>query len=191
MLLAAVTAGIVGWLQISDERDARKDAEREHAGLERRAQADEIAIWPAGTEGNSSAVLSNRSRQPVYGVVISRVSAQGYGVQTGQQIGESAPTPERRKEASRLEQREFSVLPPGEYWVKFGREYMAGPKALPPHYHSSGEPTGYEIAFQDQAGQSWVRYATGSLKEIQRTPIAFYGLGDPTGLSWGFPRKTR
>ena len=42
-----------------------------------------------------------------------------------------------------------------------------------------GRQPGYEIAFKDQAGHYWLRYANGSLREIDRWPIGYYGLDRP------------
>lgn len=160
VLIVATAAGIFGWLQISDERDARKDAEADQARLERRAQADEIAVWQTDGGGEGmSVVVANRSQQPVYQVVVSRVVFEGAGVHTGRQIPE---------EISLEEQQAVLVVPPGRTRLQF-----------PIGFEGMGRQPGFEIAFKDQAGHYWLRYANGSLREIDRWPIGYYHLDRP------------
>jgi len=160
VLVAAVVAGLVGWLQISDERDARKTAESEQARLERRAQADEIAVWQSEDAGDGmSVVVANHSQQPVYQAVVSRVAVEGSGSHTGRQIPD---------EISLEEQQALVVVPPGRTRLVFG-----------PGFSGMGRIPGFEIAFKDQAGHYWLRYANGSLQEIDRWPIGYYGIQRP------------
>jgi hypothetical protein len=162
ILIVAVIAGVAGWQQIADERDARKDAEDEQARLERRAQADEIAVWQVkggGGPNGMEVALSNESQQPVYQAVISRVAIEGSGAHTGRQIPE---------ELSLDEQQAVLVIPPGESYLHFG-----------PGFNGMGRVPGFEIAFKDQAGHYWLRYANGSLQEIDRWAIGYYGLDRP------------
>lgn len=160
VLLAALVAGFVGWQQIADERNARKDAEQETRRAERRAQAEEIAVWEGeGEIGQTLVILSNHSQQPVYQAVVSQVAIEGSGAHTGRQIPE---------EISSREQQEVLVIPPGRTRLHFGLGFGG-----------MGRVSGFEIAFKDQAGRSWLRYANGNLKEIDRWPIGYYGLDRP------------
>lgn len=131
VLLAAVVVGFVGWQQIADERNARKDAEQEAQRAERRAQAEEIAAWQGegGGEG-MSVVLSNHAQQPVYQAVVSRVAVEGSGAHTGRQLPE---------EISFQEQQAVLVIPPGRTRIHFG-----------PGFGGMGRVPGFEIAFKDQ-----------------------------------------
>lgn len=162
MLGAAVVAGLLGWQQIQDERDARKMNERHIAADERKEQAEQISTWiVADREEGMQVVLANGSNQPVYEAVVSRVAVQGSGAHTGRELDERLG-----------EQRDFSVIPPGEYLTAFG----AG-------FHGMGREPGIEIGFRDRAGVNWVRFADGVLREIRPSPVSYYGLSLPR--SWG------
>jgi hypothetical protein len=156
LLLAAVIAGFVGWQQIADERNAHQVVEQEAQGAEHRAQAEEIAVWP-GRGG--WVILSNHSHQPVYQAVVSRVAVEGAGPHTGRDISQKYEPRERKP---------VLVIPPGKTDVRF-----------PFPFGGMGLVPGYEIAFQDQAGNSWVRYANGDLEEIHRRPVGYYRLERP------------
>jgi hypothetical protein len=160
ILVVAVIAGVAGWQQIADERDARKTAEQEAERAERRAQADEIAVWQGegGGEG-MNVILSNHSQQPVYQAVVSRVAVEGSGAHTGRQIP---------KEIALQEQQAVLVIPPGRTRLRFG-----------PGFGGMTRVPGFEIAFKDQVGHYWLRYANGDLREIDRWPIGYYGLSRP------------
>jgi len=111
VLAAAVTAGVVGFMQISDERNARQSAEEEARHIERQEQASEISAWIDPDAGfGEGVILSNRSHQPVYQAVIPRVTIQANGFRTGRQISQMM---------SSQEQQEVSVIPPGEYSPPF------------------------------------------------------------------------
>lgn len=161
ILFAAVIAGLVGWQQIEDERNARKEAERDTLRLERRAQAEEIAAWQGVADSRSlmPVIISNSSQHPVYQAVVSRVAVEGSGAHTGRQIPE---------EIAFQEQQTVLVIPPGRTRIDFDVGFGG-----------MGRVLGFEIAFKDQAGRNWVRYANGSLKEIEQRPIGYYGLDRP------------
>ena len=161
-------AGYVGLQQISDERSARKSAEQETQRLERRAQAREVSAWltTGGGEG-MNVILSNRSHQPVYQAVVSRIAVQGAGFLSGRQIPASL---------SLQEQREILVIPPGEYRLHF-----------PGGFGGMGKQPGFEIAFRDQAGRNWTRSGGGVLKQIDQPPINYYNLSLP--VSWQATEK--
>jgi hypothetical protein len=156
VLLAAVVVAIVGWQQIADERTVRKEAEEKDRRAERRAQANEVAVW-SGSGGR--VILSNRSHQPVYQAVVSRVAVEGAGPRVGRELSHRF-TPD--------EQQPILVIPPGETIVRFRVPY--GGMGLVP---------GFEVAFKDQVGNSWVRYANGDLNEIDRGPAGYYRLPRP------------
>lgn len=171
VLVAAVIAGVAGWQQIADERDARKDAEDDALLTERRAQANEIAAWigpRSPRSDDTSVVLSNHSHQPVYQAVVSRVTIQASGAYTGRQIPESL---------TYQEQKTLSIIPPGRSRIYFG-----------PGFGGMSKSPGIEIAFRDQAGHNWVRYASGVLNEIHLSPTHFYGLAIP--VHWQPPEQS-
>jgi hypothetical protein len=160
ILFAAVAAAFVGLQQIADERNARKAGEQRLLEEARRSQAEKISAWiNRDNEFSMDATLTNRSDQPVYQVVIWRVALYGAGARSGRELNESSG-----------EYRTFATLPPGRYWTWFPRR---GPKA------------GIEIAFRDQAGITWVRFADGLLRRSSLSPIDFYGLAE--SQAWDFP----
>ncbi len=164
VLAAAVIAVVVGFQQIGDEREARKEVERRLARSEAREQAEKIAAWIArDREAGMDAVLANRSEQPVYQVILWRVAAYGAGAHSGRELDERSG-----------EYRTFATLPPGEYETLFE-----------PGFHGMGLKPGVEIAFRDQAGITWVRFADGRLKRSRVSPIEFYGLNEAQG--WEIP----
>lgn len=160
ILAAAVIAGVAGWQQIADERNARRAAEQETERAERRAQADEIAVWRGGGGGEGmNVIISNHSQQPVYQAVVSRIAVEGSGAHTGRQLPD---------EITLQEQQAVLVIPPGRTRLHFG-----------PGFGGMGRVAGFEIAFKDQAGHYWLRYANGDLNEIDRGTIGYYGLSRP------------
>ena len=171
VLVAAVIAGIAGWQQIADERDARKDAEQDAEVAERRAQADEIGAWlgPPPKDDGMNVILSNHSHQPVYQAVVSRVTIQANGPRSGREISGNLRY---------QDQRTLSVVPPGEHSIHFG-----------PGFGGMSRSPGFEIAFRDQAGNNWVRYSNGILREIDESTISFYDLSIP--VYWQIPEQVK
>lgn len=164
VLAAAVIAVAVGYQQIGDERAARRAVEDRIARGEVRAQAERVAAWIAGDEdAGMEAVLANRSDQPVYQVIAWRVAAYGAGAHKGQELDELSG-----------ELRTFAALPPGEYKTLFS-----------PGFHGMGLRPGIELAFRDQAGVTWIRFADGRLKRVRVSPIDFYGINEAQG--WEIP----
>lgn len=164
VLAAALTAVVVGWQQIADEREARKASERRLARSEARRQAEKISAWITGdTEAGMPAVLANRSDQPVYEVIAFRVAAYGAAAHIGREVGEDFG-----------EFRTFSILPPGKQRTSFDFGWNA-----------PGLRPGVEIAFRDQAGVNWARSADGTLKKLGSRPIEYYGLAE--SQAWSTP----
>jgi len=165
-LVAALVAVVVGYQQISDERAARRAVEDRIARGEARAQAEKVAAWVSGeSPAGMKAVLANRSDQPVYQVIVWRVSAYGAGFHEGREIGELSGTGALQT---------FAALPPGEYQTLFD-----------PGFNGMGARPGIEIGFRDQAGATWVRFADGRLKRSNASPIDFYGINE--AQSWETP----
>lgn len=164
VLLAAVAAGVAGWQQIADERNARKGVEDRILHEEQRSQAEKVSAWiAADSEHGMEAVLTNRSDQPVYQVIVWRVAVYGAGAHTGRELGELSG-----------EDRTFAALPPGRYRTTFD-----------PGFAGMGRKAGVEIAFRDQAGRAWIRRADGILRSIRLSPIEFYGLNE--AQAWAIP----
>jgi len=171
-------AGTVGTLaaalwQIRTERLARKRLEEEGRNRVRRDQAVRISAWIAARRDREaqaepelprySAVVLNRSEEPVYMAIASLVSIQGAG-------------PSASRGDGRYKNRSFlDVIPPGRYVADLGS--------------ASSWPSGragVDLAFTDAAGVHWLRTANGALEEINEPAYNYYGLGLPLG--WESPR---
>lgn len=169
ILAAAVIAVVVGFQQIGDEREARRAVEQRLARSEAREQAEKIAAWIARDhDAGMDAVLANRSEQPVYQVILWRVAAYGAGARSGRELDERSG-----------EYRTFAALPPGEYATLFQ-----------PGFNGMGLKPGVEIAFRDQAGVTWVRFADGRLRRTRASPVEFYGLNEAQGWETPNPAPT-
>lgn len=102
-------------------------------------------------------IIANHSQQPVYQAVVSRVAVEGSGAHIGRELADYSP-----------HQQAVLVIPPGRTQLYFG-----------PGFLGMGRVPGFELAFKDQAGNYWLRYANGSLHEIDRRPIGYYGIQRP------------
>jgi hypothetical protein len=163
-VLAAVgTVGalVAAFVQIANERTARRRLANEADQRDRRAQAELVSAWydrdieEAGSL-HAYLTLSNRSDAPVYQAVATLVIVRGAGPVSGREV---------RDDASR------SVLwniPPGRM-----RTVVSGGWA-----GMSRVPAG-ELAFTDAAGHHWLRRADGRLGEIDRPAADYYKLDAP------------
>jgi hypothetical protein len=159
--VAAIAAGLIAYLQLSDQTSTQKKGELQ-------GQAESVSAAVLGEDPSRFARepyvagtrigLYNKSDAPVRHVIVTLVvnnrSARGYD-----------------SELQREDQRYLLVLPPGKSVV----EVSAG-------WHGMSAQPGAEIAFVDQAGRGWVRPSGGTLLKIA-SPVAYYGLSEPLG--WG------
>jgi hypothetical protein len=157
LLAAAIIAGVAGWTQIEDERDARKQSEAASVAAEERRQADEISSWIVDhSEGHATARISNASTQPVYSAVLAEalLDPDGRTSKLAQPYGHRVSV---------------TVGPPGSYSVDLH----------PVPFSMGRHTTGIELAFRDQAGVSWVRGPDGRLKRLAADPVTYYHLTPP------------
>jgi hypothetical protein len=159
--------------QISNERKARKKAEKEAISERIRAQAVQISAWVVRfmhSQGNQNGVpllasVLNASKEPVYEVIISLVSIQGAGYRDARQAPEYYTS-----------RKYLSVLPPGQYYISI----PSGGNAMMVRY-------GLEICFTDSSGRHWVRKGNGNLIEINQSPPDYYNVPRPIG--WEYPTE--
>jgi hypothetical protein len=151
VLVAAVVAGVAGWQQIADERDARKTSEEHATVAERRSQAEQVSAWLAYERiAGADVVFANRSDQPIYQAVVSSLAETSGGLEVPRG------------------HRAFMVVPPGEFKTTFAFKFPTS-RNFPP----------IEIAFKDASGVNWIRSASGTLNEIPVDPASYYHLSSP------------
>jgi hypothetical protein len=150
--VAAVVVALA--LAIRDSR--QRDAER------RRAQAEKIGASlpnfdPSDPNGlRRSLRVGNTSGQSAYRVIVS-----------AEPIGK--PYMKKLRAEHPLAFRVFiGVLPPGRRYEHIDVPPIGGIDFI----------WALELAFTDAAGRSWVRSASGELREIKTDPVAYYGLKD-------------
>jgi hypothetical protein len=156
--LATVALFIVGFIQIKNERIARKNREEETELQRKRDQAEKISCWITGGGGGGGAgpeeiIIMNQSLQPVYEVVIAIVALGGSGGLKGYDEEDMFTV---------------AVVPPGK-----------GKASHQAHYQGMMLRPGLEIAFIDAFGKNWVRKYNGKLIEIPISPIEHYKLTVP------------
>lgn len=152
---------LVAFIQIKDERDARKKAEKEKSISERRNQAEKITVWVSDWYRSGIAkeiTISNQSLHPVYNLGINIIELKD------------------ESHNNNNEQREkiwVKVAPPGYWYFDIGREQT--------------KEEGIEFAFEDGMGIYWLRKKTGELSEIKSSPIKHYNINIQNG--WRFINK--
>ncbi len=158
-------AFIAAFVQIYNERTARKRLEQQQREQQVRDQAEHISAWVDTEEGGGKyavLVILNNSNEPVYQVIASIVAFQGAGPAFG------------TNGYNRF--RGFvSVVPPGRVLVK-----------VDGGYHGMSFHPGIEIAFVDKANRNWVRNGHGELISISKKPSDYYDLHGP--FSWQLPK---
>jgi hypothetical protein len=156
--LATIALIVVGFIQIKNERNARKKREKEIELQRKRDQAEKISCWIAGSNvggggPEETIIVMNQSLQPVYEVVIAIVALGGSGGLKGYDEEDMFTV---------------AVVPPGK-----------GKTSHPAHYQGMMRRPGLEIAFIDAFGKNWVRKYNGELTEILISPIEHFKLTVP------------
>ncbi len=166
---ATILLFIVGFWQIRNERISRTKREKETENQKKRSQAELISSWivaeTADKEGPSQWIaIQNQSSQPIYQVIVSVVAVpeSGKGTYRGGPIQE--------------DQVHIAIAPPGKGYTTIHSQY-GGMFRRP----------GVEIAFQDAAGNSWVRKAMGELLEIEMSTVGYYNIDLPAGWTGLLP----
>ena len=139
----------------------------------RERQAEQITAWFVDYDGEQDRTdriytglrVSNASTQAVYDLIAQTVGIEGSVRKTA--VGD---TEERNREHGAL----IGTVPPGLLTTRIN----AGS-------HGMHRRFGVEIAFQDAAGQHWIRGATGLLREADKHPVDLFNLSRPVG--WGAP----
>lgn len=183
--IGTVGALVYAQVQLNDVRAVRQDDQTAALAAQRRAQADQVSAWPYATDpsgfpeskGPSGKYVTyieliNTSGQPVYQAVVSLVLVQGAGPRTGRGMDQAFT------KGYRPYQRTLAVIPPGTSWTSV----EAG-------WGGMFRRPGAELAFTDQAGRTWVRWAWGGLTEINRSAASYYNVPEPA--EWATPQPTR
>jgi hypothetical protein len=180
-----VATAVYAEVQLGDLRQTRQQDQAASLAAQRRAQAEEVSAWPYATDPSgfpeskgpfgkevTYIELINTSGQPVYQAVVSLVIVQGAGPRTGRDMSQTFPN------GVRPLQRTLAVIPPGTSWT-YVQAGWAGMFRRP----------GAELAFTDQGGRTWVRWAWGGLTQIHEPAAEYYQVPEPA--EWATPQTTR
>lgn len=164
--IGTVTAVILSLYYSRYEYRLRKIDKKDQDEKEKRIQANMIAAWISDIPCNQdkqdeynfvTMQIVNNSRLPIYNIVAKRVRLYSDG----------SVTPLNDEDEKFIVK--IDLLPPGEQ--KYRIRQPDGGMSM---------RFGLELAFQDSAGQSWIRQGDGILKEISENPILYYDISRPT-----------
>lgn len=158
---AAVCASL--WYSIAESRRGKRNELRKQAELVTAWVVDDFSTQQDG-KMYLQLHITNASDQLLYNVVAIVVhSKNGFRVRdtVSQEYGYFAL---------------FGNLPPGgiQSTINFGGHGM--------HIQFR-----VEVAFQDSAGNNWIRHADGDLRKIKKSPLAHYDLSEPA--AWRQPQR--
>lgn len=124
-------------------------------------QAGMISAWieKENEDGSAWITVLNESTTPVTKMILSTVNIQ--------------TTPSSGKEAPNECRTYLNLVPPGKYFTRL----MI--------HHGMHFLSGVEIAFIDNAGQSWLRDWDGLIIHLKQQPSEYYNLSLP--ISWESP----
>lgn len=159
-LALIATAGWVTSLFIA-VRHARSER-RKPAPIDRRAQAERVAVWPGRNADPQPVALLNGSDEPVYEAVATFVFIDGSGPMRGEDA-----SPELAARRIRV-----GVIPPGRWQVCINGGWNGMYSRL-----------GVEVAFTDGAGAHWVRRADGRLEQLPRRAFDYFEQSHPLDLT--------
>ena len=142
-------------------RHARNER-RKPARVDRRAQAEQVSVWPGPSADPQPIALLNGSDEPVYEAVATFVFIDGSGPMRGEDA-----SPELAARRIRV-----GVIPPGRWQVCINGGWNGMYSRL-----------GVEVAFTDGAGAHWVRRADGRLEQLPRRAFDYFGLSCPVDLT--------
>lgn len=147
--IGTVGAFFVGFKQIKDEREIRKDNELKD-------QAVRISAFIVKENLPKTKIeLLNLSSEPIYEAIVSLEAFQGAGFE------KPSNTPGEYISC-------LSVIPPGKSFTFIGGGY-----------HGMSFHPSIAMAFKDIKGKNWFRSGRGDLKEISMSPTDFYELRLP------------
>jgi hypothetical protein len=121
---------------------------------EKRSQAESISAWiKEGGVSKANIAILNNSNEPIFKAVISLVTYQGAGPQSGK---------------NNSYQTLVGIVPPGMLT-----------KTIPHGGAGMMMRFGLEIAFTDKAGAHWIRTVDGKLKSIPKAAADYYEIPPP------------
>ena len=180
VVAAVATVGTLVWAVRSTLHESREnrrlarevEADKRAAEAERiKAHAQQIYAWSLVNSKPPIVFVGNSSQEPVTGLVLYLVWAQGAAYHTGEEAERQAVEPGRIRGV-------VQTLPPGRYSLE-----LPGADNTP----RNGQ-IGVEIAFTDRGGRHWVRRATGELTEMSESPLDHYGIPRPIEYSFVLPQ---
>ena len=152
---------IIGYVQIRQERIARKKNEENLLINKKREQAEQISCWVETNEYDHVWIaVSNQSRLPVYQSIFRWSSIKN----------------EYKETCQVFEYEAFIIMvPPGIGYID-GQTMWSSNIVI-------------EFAFRDAAGNNWVRKFDGTLTEIQELPLNYYSPN--IAVRWHLLSKTK
>jgi hypothetical protein len=139
-----------------------RNERRAPARVDRRAQAEQVAVWPGPSADPQPIALLNGSDEPVYEAVATFVFIDGSGPMRGEDV-----SPELAERRVRI-----AVIPPGRWQV-----------CINGGWNGTYSRLGVEVAFTDGAGAHWVRRADGRLEQLPRRAIDSFEPSRPVELT--------